>query len=90
MMSDEERDTISAIKKFVYDMAVIVLVNPNDLEEMSKSDFFHYKFAHTHFVAERAIERGKIIMIHGDCDVKRAVYDLIKKHPEKEWNWNDK
>ena len=57
-MSDEARDAINAIKKFVYDTAVIVLMNPNDLEEMSKSDFPDYKFAHAHFVAERAIENG--------------------------------
>ena len=89
MMSDKARDVISAIKKFVYDTAVIVLMNPNDLEEMSKSDFPDYKFAHAHFVAERAIERGEIIMLHEDSDVKRTVYDFIKEHPDREWSWKE-
>lgn len=89
MMSDEARDAISAIKKFVYDTAVIVLMNPNDLEEMSRSDFPDYGFAHAHFVAERAIKRGEIILLREDSDVKRAVWSLIKEHPEKEWRWKD-
>lgn len=89
MMSDEARDAINAIKKFVYDTAVIVLANPNDLEEMSKSDFPDYKFAHAHFVAKRAIKRGEIIMLREDSDVKRTMYELIKENPEKEWRWKD-
>ena len=90
MMNDEVRDTISAIKKFVYDTAVIVLMNPNDLEEMSKSDFPDYILAHAHFVAERAIKRGEFIMLCEDSSVKRALYELIKENPEKEWSWKEK
>lgn len=88
-MSDKVKEVVNAIKKYNYDTAVIVLANPNDLEEMSRSDFTDYKFAHAHFVAEKAIERGKIIMIHEDNSVKRAVYELIKEHPEKEWSWKE-
>ena len=88
-MNDEARDAISAIKKFIYDTAVIVLMNPNDLEEMSRSDFPGYKFAHAHFVAERAIERGEIIILCEDSSLKRAMYELIKEHPEKEWSWKE-
>lgn len=89
MMSDEARDAISAIKKFVYDTAVIVLMNPNDLEEMSKSDFPDYKFTHAHFVAKRTIERGNIIILREDSGLKRAMYELIKENPEKEWSWKE-
>lgn len=89
MMNDEVRDVISAIKKFVYDTAVIVLMNPNDLEKMSKSDFPDYILAHAHFVAERAIKRGEIIMLREDSSVKRAMYELIKNNPEKEWSWKE-
>lgn len=89
MISDKAKEVINAIKKHNYDTAVIVLMNPNDLLEMSKSDFPDYKFVHVHFVAERAIERGTIIMLHKDSDVKRTVYDLIKEHPVKEWSWKE-
>ena len=88
-MSDEARDAINAIKKFIYDTAVIVLMNPNDLEEMSKCDFPAYKFAHAHFVAKRAIERGKIIILREDSGLKRAMYEFIKEYPEKEWRWKE-
>ena len=88
-MSDKAKEVVNAIKKYNYDTAVIVLANPNDLEEMSKCDFPAYGFAHAHFVAERAIKRGEIIVLHEDNDVKKAVYDFIKKHPEKEWSWKD-
>lgn len=88
-MSDKAKDVVNAIKKYNYDTAVIVLMNPNDLEEMSKSDFPDYKFAHAHFIAERAIERGGIIVLSEDSAVKKAVYDFIKKHSEKEWSWKE-
>lgn len=89
-MRDKVKEAVDAIKKIDYDSAVIVLMNPCDLSEMSKSDFPDYEFAHAHFVAQRAIKRGTIIVIDGDCDEKRAMYDLIKEHPEKEWSWNEK
>ena len=88
-MSDKAKEVVNAIKKYNYDTAVIVLMNPSDLAEMSKSDFPDYEFAHAHFVAERAIERGTIIMLHEDSDVKKAVYDFIKEHPEREWSWKN-
>lgn len=88
-MSDKVKEVVNAIKKYNYDTAVIVLMNPNDLEEMSKSDFLDYKFAHAHFIAERAIERGEIIILREDSIVKRDMYELIKKHPEKEWSWKE-
>lgn len=88
-MSDEVRDVINAIKKFIYDTSVIVLMNPNDLEEMSKSDFPDYILAHAHFVAERTMKRGEFIMLCEDSSVKRAMYELIKENPEKEWRWKE-
>lgn len=89
MMNDEVRDAMIAIKKFIYDTATIVLMNPNDLEEMSRSGFPGYKFTHAHFVAKRAIERGKIIILREDSSLKRAMYELIKDNPEKEWSWKE-
>lgn len=86
---NKAKEAINAMKKFAYDTAVIVLMNPSDLSEMSKSDFPDYKFAHAYFIGERAIERGEIIMIHEDSDVKRAVYDFIKEHPDREWSWKE-
>ena len=89
-MSKKAKEVVNAIKKFNYDTAVIVLMNPSDLAEMSKSDFPNdYKFAHAHFFGEKAIERGTAIMLAEDSDVKRAMYDFIKEHPEREWSWKD-
>ena len=83
-MSDKAKEVVNAIKKYNYDTAVIVLMNPSDLTEMSNSDFPDYKFAHAHFVAEIAIERGEIIVLREDSSMKRAMYDFIKEYPEKE------
>lgn len=89
-MSNKAKEVVNAIKKYNYDMAVIVLMNPNDLSEMSKSDFASYtEVRRIYFIAEKAIERGTIIMLHEDSVVKRAVYDFIKEHPEKEWSWKE-
>lgn len=88
-MSDKAKEVVNAIKKYNYDTAVIVLMNPSDLTEMSKSDFPDYKFAHAHFVAERAIGRGNIIMLREDSSLKRTMYEIIKEHPEKEFSWKE-
>ena len=88
-MSDKAKEVVNAIKKYNYDTAVIVLMNPSDLAEMSKSDIPDYEFAHAHFVGEKAIKKGEILVLREDSDVKKTVWSLIEKHPEKEWSWKD-
>lgn len=89
-MSNKAKEVVTAIKKYNYDTAVIVLMNPSDLTEMSKSDFSgDYKFAHAYVVGEGAIKKGEILVLHEDSDVKRAVYDYIKEHPDRKWSWKE-
>lgn len=89
-MSKKAKEVVNAIKKYNYDRAVIALMNPNDLSETSKSDFASYtEVRRIYFIAEKAIERGTVITLHEDSAVKKAVYDFIKEHPEKEWRWKE-
>lgn len=73
------RDAIASIKEREYKDTVIIIANPNDLADIDLDE------TPTSFwiSPDANIERGKMLVLKDDSEIKKDLYNLFSEHPER-------